>query len=259
MVRKCISLILISVVSMVLLAGCGEEKNVDPYAQISLRQATYGPPIVSKGYKYKIVNPEIVEAAGNLCLVREGGITSMIAGRSIADKIEALDRNNITFKVVKKFSPYVHFKCDQVVSGTDTVFISSAGSIFYPTIKKADEFRARDYDDINWRNMGYNKSNGLKKAAEKKFAVTAQVALVDEDGDDVWMLTGGRDDVKFRVDDIDDTILMVLRMVSAAGIEFEGGITFDEVEEWADRKINHVSGTVTIQWIKYGDTIFSIL
>jgi hypothetical protein len=260
MIRKCITLCLLGAVAAVLAAGCGAEKQVDPYAQVTLRQATYGPPVISKGWKYKLVNPEIVEAAGHLCLVREGNVTSMIAGRSIADKIEAMDKTDITFNVVKKYSPYVHFKCEQVISGVDTVFISAAGSIFYPTIKQADEFRARDYDDeINWRNMRYNNSAGLRRAVEKKFTAVGNIAIEDEEGDDVWMITGGRDNVKLRVDDLDDSILMALRMITSSGMEFEGGVTFTEAEEWAERKNNQISGTVTIEWVKYGDFVFSVL
>lgn len=259
MIRKCISLCLVAAVSVVLVAGCSSEKNVDPYAQVTLRQATYGPPVTSKGYKYKIVNPEIVAAAGHLCLVREGDITTMISGRSIADKIEAMDLADITFNCVKEYSPYVHFRAEQVVSGADTVFISSAGSIFYPTIKKFDEFRAKEYDDINWNNLGWNKSANLKKVVDEKFAVGGQIALVEEDGDQVWMISGGRE-TTFRVDNVDDAILLALKLLAPDGTaEFEGGITFTEVEDFADRRDNKISGTVTIEYVKYGDRVFSIL
>jgi len=258
MIRKGISLCVIAAISVFLVAGCGGEKNVDPYAKVSLRQALYGPPVVSKGFKYKIVNPEIVEAAGHLCLVREGNITSMIAGRSLADKIEGLDKSNITFNVVKEYSPYVHFQCEQVVSGQDTVFISASGSILYPTIKKAGEFRAKDYEETNLSSFKWNDSAGLRKARDKKYEVKGMVSQVEEDGEKVWMLTGGRD-TALRVVNLDDSILMVLRMLTDANMEFDGGITFTEEEEWADRRSNHVSGTVTIDWVTYGDFVFSII
>jgi hypothetical protein len=94
---------------------------------------------------------------------------------------------------------------------------------------------------------------------DKKFTAVGDVALVEEDGDQVWMISGGRDDVKFRVDNLDDSILMVLRMVDREGLDFEGGITYTQMEEWADRRDNQISGTVTIDWVKYGDLVFSVL
>jgi hypothetical protein len=258
MIRKGISLCVVVAISVFLVAGCGGEKNVDPYAKVSLRQALYGPPVISKGFKYKIVDPEIVEAAGHLCLVRDGNITSMIAGRSLAEKIEGLDKSHLTFNVVKKYSPYVHFQCEQVVSGQDTVFISSSGSILFPAIKKADEFRAKDYDETGLNHFKWNDSAGLRKARDQKFEVKGMVSQVDEDGENVWMIKGGRD-TALRVVNLDDSILMVLRMLTEANMEFDGGITFNEEENWTDRRSNHVSGTVTIDWVTYGDFVFSII
>jgi hypothetical protein len=262
MIRKCLSLCLVMAVSAVLVGGCGGDENVDPYAEISLRQATYGPPVISKGYKYKLVNPDIVSAAGHLCLVREGNVTSMISGRSIADKIEAMDKSDITFNVVKEFSPYVHFRAEEVYSGADTVFISSAGTIFYPTIKEYTEFKAKDYDEINWRNLEFNNSANLKRVVDEKFHAEGKIKQVDEEGEMVWMVEGGRG-TKFRVDNVDDALLIALRLLpgvdSEEGADFVGGITFAEIEEWADRRSNQISGTVTIEYLKYGDLVFSIL
>jgi len=257
MIRKCISLCVVVVLSAVLIAGCGGEKNTDPYLKVSLHQATYGPPAISKGFKYKIVDPKIVEASGHLCLVREGNVTAMIAGRSIADKIESMDKNHITFNVVKKYSPYVHFKCETVISGQDTVFISSAGSIFYPKIKNADGFHAKGYDETSLDKFKWNDTAGLKKAVDKKYAVTGKIAQVEEDGDQVWMISGGKD-TELRVQNPDDSIVLVLRMLASSGGEFTGGITFVSDEDFAARRENHVSGDVTVEWVKYGDKVFSL-
>lgn len=262
MIRKCISLCLIAAFSAVLVAGCSGDKNVDPYKQVTIRQATYGDTPVSKGYKYKLVDPNIVSAAGHLCLVRQDDITTMISGRSIADKIESMDKSNITFNVVKEYSPYVHFRAEEVYSGADTVFISAAGTIFYPTIKDYSDFKAKDYDEINWRNLEFNNSANLKRVVDEKFHVEGKIRQVEEDGEKVWMIEGGRN-TRFRVDAVDDALLLALQVLpgidSEEGADFVGGITFAEVEDWADRRSNEISGTVTIEYLKYGDKVFSIL
>ncbi len=255
MIRKWFGVLIVMAVVSAGLAGCGEEKHVDPYLQVSLRQALYGPPPASKDYRYKIVNPTIVEAVGHLCLVREGNVTGLIAGRSIADKIADMDRSDIVFNVVKKYTPLVHFRAEQVISGTDTVFISQAGSILYPRIVPASEFRSKDHEPMRMINFRWNRSDALKKMVEGKYEVKARLARVEEDGEEVWMLVGERGSL--RVDRPNDAIEMVLRMLAESGQDFEGGITFGEIEDYADRKNSHVCGTVTIDYVKYLDRVFS--
>lgn len=240
---------------LIISAGCSSEKNVDPYAQVTLRQATYGPPVISKGWRYKLVRPEVVEAAGHLCLVREGNITEFIVGRSIADKIETLDKTDLTFNCRKLYTPFTHFRAEQIISGTDTVFMSTAGSIYYPRVYEAADFRSRDHDEVSMNRFRYNDSSGLGRLVEKQFAVEAALARIEEDGDEVWMLVGERGSL--RIDDPDEATEIILRLLLRENEPFVGGFTFDEREEWPLRRDNQVSGTVTIDWIKYMNKVFS--
>lgn len=252
MITKCMA---VCALALLVFAGCGEEKTVDPYAEVSLRQAIYGPPVISKGYKYKIVNPEIVDAEGGLVFVRVGNVTGLIAGRSLAEKMEGLDRSNITFNVQKKYTPYVHFKCEQVVSGSDTVFIATAGGgILYPRIYEEADFRSKDHDDYDVDRLRWNDTSGLRRAKEKKLAVTCKIAKVEEDGDEVWMLQGKR--TTLRVDSPDEGTAIILRLLAASDMDFSGGITFLEEEDWGARQKNQISGTVSIDWVKYAGKVF---
>jgi len=254
MSRKFLVLCAVAAFAATFVAGCSE-KEVDPYAQVTLHQATYGPPVVSKGYKYKIVNPEIVEAVDHLCLVREGNVIEFLAGRSIADKLEGLDKSNITFNVVKKYTPFVHFKVDQIISAEDTVFMSQAGSILYPRIRPAGDFVSKDHSEASIDRFRWNDTQGLRRALDGKYAVTARLAKVEEDGEMVWMLQGER--ATFRVSDPPNGMEIVLRLIQAEGVDFEGGITFVEEEGWAVRRNNHISGTVNIDYVKFLDRVFS--
>ena len=255
MVKRCLITTSLAVFGMLLFAGCGGDgEKVDPYAEVSLEQATRGPVVVSKAFKYKLRNPNIVEMNGDLLLVREGNIVEIIAGRSIADKVEGKDFSNIEFNVVKKYTPYVHFKCEQIVSGEDTVFISKAGSIAYPRITPAADFKTKDHDDYNLDRLKWNRTQDLRKAVDKQFWVTGDVALVEEDGDEVWMLSGDRG-ATVRIIDPTDGVIIVLRMLLENDVPFEGGITFTEVEPWPDRQNNHVCGNVEIDYVKYLDKV----
>lgn len=252
MVRRYIVLSVVAIMSVLLLSGCGGEgNNIDPYAEVSLEQATRGPVVISKRFRYKLRNPQVIEKNGHLLFVKEGNLIELIAGRSIADKLEGLDMSNIEFNVVKKYSPYVHFKCEQIVSGEDTVFISQAGAIDYPRVTSVSEFSSRDHDDYDLDRLKYNRTADLRKAVDKQFKVTGTVALVEEDGEEVWMLSGDKSVV--RIIDPTDGVSAVLKMLAAGDMEFDGGITFTEVEPWPDRKDNQICGNVEVDFVRYLD------
>lgn len=251
MSKKVILLCSLVMASLLFVLGCGEETKVDPYAEVSLQQATRGPVVISKGFKYKLRSPQFVEKHGHLALVREGNIMEFVVGRSIADKVEGMDSSNLELNVVKKFTPYVHFKVDQVVSGTDTVFISQVGSIDYPKLMPAEGFVAREHDDYDLDRLRHDRSAALEKARDQQFKVTGTVSLVEEEGEEVWMLSGNRS--LFRIVDPDDGVTIVLKLLLAENLEFDGGITFTEVEPWAERRNNKICGDVVVDFVKYLD------
>ena len=241
---------LVVIVSL-LVIGCGEETKVDPYPEVTLTQATEGPSVISKGFRYKLRNPQIVEKHGHLALIREGDIMEFVVGRSIADKLESMDLNNYELNVKKLYQPFVHFKVEQVVSGTDTVFIGQAGAIDYPKLTDAEGFVSRDHDDYSLDRLRYNRSADLEKARDKQFKVTGTVSVVEEDGEEVWMLNGKT--TVCRIVDPDHGVSLVLKLLVANNLEFDGGITFIEVEPWAQRQRNQICGDVMIDFVKYMD------
>ena len=178
----------------------------------------------------------------------------IIAGRSIADKLEGKDLANIQFNVVKQYSPFVHFKCEQIVSDQDTVFMSAAGAIAYPSVTPVDQFKKKDHAEYDLDRLKWNRTQDLRKVVDKQYWVTGNVSLVEEDGEEVWMLSGNRG-ATVRVVDPTDAITMMLKLLVANNVPFEGGITFTEVEPWPDRQNNHVCGNVVVDYVKYMDKI----
>lgn len=251
MVNKCLVTTTFVAFAALLLAGCGgSDEQVDPYAEVSLEQATRGPVVVSKGFKYKLRSPNIVESHGDLIVVREGNLMEMIVGSSIADKLEGKDLAMVEFNVVKKYTPFVHFRCEQIVAGDDTVFFSRAGSIDYPRVASAADFKSKDHDEYDLDRLKWNRTQDLRKAVDKQFWVEGTLSLVEEDGEEVWMLTGNRG-ATVRIVDPTDGITVALRMLLSTNAPFEGGITFIEVEPWPDRQNNQVCGNVEVNYVKY--------
>ncbi|HEU4928655.1 MAG TPA: hypothetical protein VFU38_02410, partial [Candidatus Krumholzibacteria bacterium] len=100
-----------AILTVASLVGCNkEEAPVDPYMEASLREAVYGE-VVSPDFKYKIVNPEIVDGMGEFLVVRQSNMTEFIAGNGIAGKVDTLSakvdssgaKPEFTFNVDKQF------------------------------------------------------------------------------------------------------------------------------------------------------------
>jgi len=253
MMKKVVSATVLMVLAMIALAGCSSDKVEDPYLTTSLQQAFYGPLPANKGYKYKIVGAEVVESAGHLAMVRQGNVTEFIAGRSISDKMEGRDGETMIFNCVKKYTPYTLFKCEQLIAGNDTIFMPQAGSIYYPRITPAGEFKAKNHDEMNALNLRYDRTETLRKLEEKQFTIKAPVEFDLEEEE--WYIVGPR--ARLRVEKPDDFTEIILRLVAREGLEFEGGITYNETDEWADRKDSQIAGTVTIDFIQYMGKVFS--
>lgn len=243
------------------LAGCGGEASSDPYAPISLRRALYGPPVLSKGFRYKFVAPEIVEAAGDYVLVREGNVTTFVTGASLADKIHGRDRATLVFNVVKRFSPAPHFQCENVVTGADTIPIPQGRFIALPRMTNAADFTPADHTRAQMTRFRYNDTVGLEREMNRKYQLSARLVRVEEGSQEVWMLEGRGPATRgqvpiLRVAEASPALRIVLALVARSGAEFNGGVTFVEVEPWVKRQRNHVCGTVEVNYLTFLDRVF---
>lgn len=251
MSRKCFLTCSLVMFGLLFVVGCGEQANVDPYAEVTLEQATRGPVVISKGFKYKFRNPNVVGMHGHVALVRDGNIMEVVVGRSLADKLASIDLKNYELNVKKQYQPYVNFKVEQIVSGTDTVFITGAGAIDYPKLYPAEGFVAKEHEDYSLDRLKFNRSADLEKARDKQFRVTGTVSIVEENGEEVYMLTGGSSTC--RIVDPDDGVSIILKLLVDNNLPFDGGITFTEVEPWAERRDNQICGDVVVDFVKYMD------
>lgn len=255
------TLFALGLVGLLLFAGCGEGTPPDPYAKVSLHQALYGPPVLSKGFKYKLVGPEIVDAAGDYVLVREGNVSTFITGSSIADKIAGHDAKTITYNVVKKFTPAPHFRAREVIAGNDTIPIPSGRTIPLPPMTSAAKFNSDDYKAIDMGHFRWNDTIGLQKETNKKYALKAKLVKTKEGKDEVWMLEGTEPAARgvvptLRVTSPSPAMEIVFDLIAKSGQEFDGGITFTDVEAWPKRQKNHVCGTVDVDYAHFLDRVF---
>lgn len=243
--------VLVSLVGL-LLAGCGEKAEVDPYKAVTLREVTRSH-VVSKGFKYKLTNPKVEVLNQSLGLVREGEILEFIGGRSLEEKLSGKLGGSFELAVVKEFSPYVHFKVERIYGDQDTTFMTP-GSVMYPRIVNASEFSAEGYEPKNLDAVPYNRTDVLRGLENTKMALSgAAITREEGDGQPYFMIHG--QNVKFRVADTGDGVGLILKLLVEKGYPFDGGVLMIEVEDYGSRMKSKIGGTVEVMYVKYGSRV----
>ncbi len=252
-------------VMVVALVGCNkEEAPVDPFMEASLREAVYGE-VISPDFKYKLINPEIVDGQEEFLVVRQSNMTEFIAGNGIAGKVDSLtDKSEIVFNVVKQFSPMVHFLCVSIVTPTDSLNIPSDKPIAFPRTSDAANFvPPADYIKSEMVFFRWNDTEELRKDIGNKYTLEAHLVQVPEDSVTSWMLVGDSSQTvwgqvpKMRLRTPRPSLEIVLRVLARTGQRFEGGVTYADIEPWDYRRKNYVVGTADIGYIRFLDKVFS--
>ncbi|MDH3217793.1 MAG: hypothetical protein OEN01_16220 [Candidatus Krumholzibacteria bacterium] len=254
MMRRSLLHVVLALFAVSLLASCSESEDVDPYRTVSLKEACYGTP-VSKNFKYKLVNPEIVALHRNLGLIREGNQLEFIAARSLEDKFEGVAGGQFELAVVKKFSPFVHFKVERITTETDTIFPAQAGGMAYPSITSAAEYGIDSFEEQDIDAIPYNRTAFLKQLKNKKIRVTGKLLAEKSEGKTNFFLEGKN--AKLRISDTSDGTALILKVLADKNYLFEGGIMMIEEESYSNRMKNRIAGTFEIQYVMYGDRLIS--
>jgi hypothetical protein len=269
MMRKLVCLFAMGAVA-VALGGCGEEKQVDAYTKATLREAMYGE-VVSEGFMYKIVNPQVLDTLGNFVVVRQGNLTAFITANNVAAQVAKLgDMSNLSFNVVKRFRPMVYFQCVSIISPKDSVLCSSEKPMAFPRTADAATFAPpADYTDVAMTELRYDDTGGLQALVGKKFSTRAKLVPVEGDSATVWMLEGDKPCPspflrtpqrvtvsKLRVKTPRPSMQIVMRMLAKTEQDFVGGFTFASVEPLPNRAENQICGTVEVGYVRFLDIVY---
>ena len=253
--KKFCTVFLLSLFVVTSFVACNDNAEVDPYALVTLRQATQGS-VVSKGFKYRFENPQILQVNDHLGLIREGNLIEFVSGRSLQGRLEGLS-GDFQLCVIKEYSPFIHFRVEKIYTEVDTVFISQAGAINYPNIQTAEGFDHTAYEDYDVDRFPYNRTAALNRQVDKKFFVTCTVEEIEEDEEKFFVLAG--ENTRLKVMDPTDGIAVMLKLFMANNYPFEGGFTFSEMEEsFPYRKRTGIVGSVEVNFVKYGRTVVSL-
>jgi hypothetical protein len=260
---------LCAVCAVVTLVGCNkDEEVVDPYVEATLREATYGE-VVSEELLYKIINPQVVVGQEDILVVKQGNLTEFFTGNGIAHKIDSLQvKTDLTFRVLKRFSPVVHFQVHNVVSAQDSVVIPQDKPIAFPRTQDAMSYAPPDdYHSVEMSAFRWNDTEGLRAMIDQKYAFRAKLSYgLEEIRPDstayTWTLEGYEPSAwgqipKLRLHTPRPSLEIVLRLLLETRQDFVGGITYRDIEPWDFRKKNYVCGTVDIGFVRYLDQVFT--
>jgi hypothetical protein len=268
MMRKVVCLFAMGLVAA--LAGCGEKKVVDQFTKATLREATFGE-VASDGFKYKISKPTVVDTLGNFVVIRQTNLTEFVTGNNIAQVVGKLGTlSDLTFNVVKRFKPVVHFQCMSIVTASDSVIVPQDKPIAFPRIADAATYDpTKDWPPIELVDIRYDNTVGLRDLIGKKMSFTAKLLKVDTDSTAFWMLEGDKPcpspflrnperivPARLRVKTPRPVLEIVLRMLEKTGTDFEGGVTFVGVEPMPSRGENQIAGVVEIGWVRFLDVVY---
>jgi hypothetical protein len=248
--------------------GCNKEEVVeDPYIEANLREATFGE-VISEEFLYKIVNPEVVDGLEDILVVKQQNLTQFFTGNGIAGKVDSLkDKSNLTFRVIKNFSPIVHFAVQDIVSPQDSVVIPQDKPIAFPRTQDAMTFTPPDdYTVADMSAFRWNDTEGLRAMIGKKYDIKAKIHY--EAADTSWVLTGYepaawgevpmlRMKALGRRDGLRPSLEILMRLLVATKQDFVGGITYKDIEPWDYRKNNKICGTVELGYVRYLDRVFT--
>ena len=254
MTRKWIVHLILGVAMAASLMACSDSGEADPYQLVTLKELTYSPP-VSKNFKYKLENPNIIALYRNLGLIRDGNQIEFIAARSLADRLEGHTDGALELAVEKKFSPFVHFKVERIVAEGDTMFPSQAGGIAFPQITTAEEYGIDVYEEQDIDNIPYNRTGTIRALKDKKIHVTGKIVAEKIEGQTVYYLEG--ENSKLRIGDMSDGIGLMIQALHDGNYLFDGGVILTEPEPYADRMKNQVAGTIAVQYLMYGDRLIT--
>ena len=253
--------LVVTIILAGVLAGC--KGNVEEtYVLTSLKNAAAGD-VVSIGFKYSFDSPNVIGAANNVALVREGSRIEFFVGDGLEAKLKSVEGKQFAMATRKYFTPYIHFVVDYLASGSDTIMVGEPAGVKLPLLRPEAQFTAPEEYVTVELNKITSGALTLKEIAEKKFKVeNAKIAAEQIPGpnDTESKLVLRLKNVGFTIDESNDALLAVLKAIKTENKMFNGGVSYGAVprSDRAMREKLNIGGDVKIGYILYGGNAIMI-
>jgi hypothetical protein len=258
---KLYKFLVIAIILTGVLAGC-KGKVEETYVLTSLKNAASGD-VVSIGFKYSFDSPNVIGAANNVALVREGNRIEFFIGDGLEAKLKGVEGKQFAVAARKYFTPYIHFVVDYLWAGSDTIQVGEPAGVKLPLLRPEAQFTApEEYITVELNKLT-SSALTLKEIAEKKFKVeNAKIAaeqLPGGNGDESKLVLRLKN-VGFTIDETNDAMLAVLKAIMTENKPFNGGVIYGAVprSDRAMREKYDLGGDVKIGYILYGGNAIMI-
>jgi hypothetical protein len=247
---------LITALLAVFFVGCGG-KIEETYIVTTVREASRGD-LLSPGFKYCFDNPTIVAAHGNVALIREGNLIEFLTGDGLEGKLAQAQGKRFMIGVRKLYSPRIHFTCDHIVAGGDTIMVGEPYEVMFPALLKTIE--EENFKDVDVSSLGPSTTR-LKEIFDSKFILNqAHVGWeeVEWAGTTMMVFTLNRDNIRFIVDNPSEQLALILKALMNENLYFDGGVNFGGRPPAATRNYRtrtKIGGKVEIDFIRYGGQV----
>ena len=253
--------LVVAIILTSVLASC--KGNIEEtYVLTSLKNAASGD-VVSIGFKYSFDSPNVIGAANNVALVREGNRIEFFIGDGLEAKMQGVEGKKFTIAARKYFNPYIHFVVDYLMSGSDTIMVGDPSGVKLPLLRPESQFTAPEEYIVVELNKITSSALTLKEIAEKKFRVENAKIVVEEmpgpDGTESKLVMRLKN-VGFTIEESNDAMLAVMKAIMNENKPFNGGASYGAVPR-SDRAVRerlNVGGDVKIGYILYGGNAIMI-
>ncbi len=243
------------------LAGC-KGKIEETYVLTSLKNAAGGN-VVSIGFKYSFDSPNVIGAANNVALVREGNQIEFFVGDGLEAKLKSVEGKQFTVATRKYFTPYIHFVVDYLMSGSDTMMVGDPSGVKLPLLRPESQFAAPEDYVVVELNKITSSALTLKEIADKKFRVENAKIVAEQmpgpTGTELQLVMRLKN-VGFTVVEPNDAMLAVIKAVMKENKPFNGGVSYGAVPR-SDRALReklNIGGDVKVGYILYGGNAIMI-
>jgi len=258
------------------LAGCGGDKEVDPYVYTTLERVMSGDTL-STDFLFEIDAPQLDYAKGDVGIVRKGNQLHFMVGPDIENNFASYAGS--VLGVQKRFdynNTTTHLFLKRYRKGEMITPIDSVGAYVLPDIKTLNstemETPGAPLPDLDWQRVSLiedylpeNEGDALLQVQSivENFVYMPRHDLSEEaranatENDYSWYAVFPKS--TFRIVELEEGAGFMLELLKARNLPLVGSFSLASVEERRTERrktygdLGHICGTMKINWFRFGN------
>jgi len=258
------------------LAGCGGDKEVDPYVYTTLERVMSGDTL-STDFLFEIDAPQLDYAKGDVGIVRKGNQLHFMVGPDIENNFASYAGS--VLGVQKRFdynNTTTHLFLKRYRKGEMITPIDSVGAYVLPDIKTLNstemETPGAPLPDLDWQRVSLiedylpeNEGDALLQVQSivENFVYMPRHDLSEEaranatENDYSWYAVFPKS--TFRIVELEEGAGFMLELLKARNLPLVGSFSLASVEDRRTERrktygdLGHICGTMKVNWFRFGN------